>query len=76
MFGLKYRSTSDERYRSTKECLWSTVVSECRSTRLASGSTVAEENSSDELVLLLIDEERIPLRIELSKLAGSDENSS
>ena len=32
--------------------------------------------SSDEQVLLSIDEERIPLRIERSKLAGSDENSS
>ena len=31
---------------------------------------------SDKLVLLSIDEERIPLRIERSKLAGSDENSS
>ncbi|KAF2578065.1 hypothetical protein F2Q68_00004819 [Brassica cretica] len=32
--------------------------------------------SSDKLVLLSIHEERIPLRIERSKLAGSDENSS
>ena len=32
--------------------------------------------SSDELVLLSIDEERLLLRIELSKLVGSDENSS
>ncbi|CAG7864193.1 unnamed protein product [Brassica rapa] len=32
--------------------------------------------SRDELVLLSIDEERLPLRIERSKLAGSDENSS
>ncbi|KAF3545510.1 hypothetical protein DY000_02006803 [Brassica cretica] len=32
--------------------------------------------SIDKLVLLSIDEERLPLRIERSKLAGSDENSS
>ncbi|KAF2589389.1 hypothetical protein F2Q70_00039109 [Brassica cretica] len=32
--------------------------------------------SSDEQWLLLIDEERLPLLIERSKLAGSDENSS
>ncbi|KAF3546181.1 hypothetical protein DY000_02007332 [Brassica cretica] len=32
--------------------------------------------SSDELVLLSMDEERLSLRIERSKLAGSDENSS
>ncbi|KAF3587231.1 hypothetical protein F2Q69_00029982 [Brassica cretica] len=32
--------------------------------------------SSDELVLFSIDEEHLPLRIERSKLAGSDENSS
>ncbi|KAF2577587.1 hypothetical protein F2Q68_00005020 [Brassica cretica] len=44
MFGLKYRSTSDGRYRSTEECPRSTVVSECRSTRLVSGSTVVDEN--------------------------------
>ena len=32
--------------------------------------------SSDELVLLSIDEERLSLRIKRSKLEGSDENSS
>ncbi|KAF3549996.1 hypothetical protein DY000_02007327 [Brassica cretica] len=32
--------------------------------------------SSDELVLLSINEERLPLRFERSKLAGSDENIS
>ncbi|KAF2592553.1 hypothetical protein F2Q70_00043214 [Brassica cretica] len=32
--------------------------------------------SSDDLVLWSIDEERLPLRIERSKLAGSNENSS
>ncbi|KAF2575262.1 hypothetical protein F2Q70_00004132 [Brassica cretica] len=46
MFRLKYRSTSDGRYRSTDECLRSTVVSECWSTRLVSRSTVVGENQS------------------------------
>ena len=32
--------------------------------------------SIDELVLLSVDEERLPLRIERSKLAGSDKNSN
>ncbi|KAF3583036.1 hypothetical protein DY000_02030529 [Brassica cretica] len=44
MFGLEYRLTSDRRYRSTEECLRSTVMSECRSTRLVSRSTVVDEN--------------------------------
>ncbi|KAF3551715.1 hypothetical protein DY000_02007231 [Brassica cretica] len=45
MFGLKYRSTSDGRcWSMEEECLLSMVVSECRSTRLVSGSTVADEN--------------------------------
>ena len=35
-----------------------------------------ERVSVDEQVLLSIDEKRIPLWIERSKLAGSDENSS
>ena len=35
-----------------------------------------ERVSSDELVLLSIDEEHLSLRIERSKLAGCDENSS
>ncbi|KAF3531655.1 hypothetical protein DY000_02041164 [Brassica cretica] len=45
MFGLKYRSMSGVRYRATEgECLWSTVVSECRSTGLVPGSTVVDKN--------------------------------
>ncbi|KAF3555870.1 hypothetical protein F2Q69_00013325 [Brassica cretica] len=36
---------SDRRYRSTEdECLWLTVVSECRSTGIVPGSTVVDEN--------------------------------
>ena len=47
MFGLKYRSTSDERCRSTEEeCLRSMVVSECRSMRLVFESRVADENQA------------------------------
>ncbi|KAF2550886.1 hypothetical protein F2Q68_00033774 [Brassica cretica] len=47
MFGLKYRSMSDGRCRSTgDECLWSMVVSEYRSTGLVSGSTVVDENQA------------------------------
>ncbi|KAF2588333.1 hypothetical protein F2Q70_00038446 [Brassica cretica] len=75
MFGLEFRSMSNERCRSTEVCLRSTVVSECRSTKMVYGSTVVDENR-DELLLLSIDEERLPLWIEHSKLAGSDENSS
>ncbi|KAF2587186.1 hypothetical protein F2Q70_00035925 [Brassica cretica] len=38
---------SDGRCRSTEdECLRSMVVSECRSTRLVSGSTVADKNQA------------------------------
>ncbi|KAF3564090.1 hypothetical protein DY000_02015763 [Brassica cretica] len=47
MSGLKYLPMSDGRCRSTKdECLWSMVVSECRSTGLVPGSTVADENQA------------------------------
>ncbi|KAF2575935.1 hypothetical protein F2Q70_00002679 [Brassica cretica] len=46
MFGLKYRSTSDGRYRLTEEYLRSMMVSECRSMRLVSGSTVVDENQA------------------------------
>ncbi|KAF3547135.1 hypothetical protein DY000_02006467 [Brassica cretica] len=45
MFGLKYRSLSDGRCWSAEdECFRSMVVIECRSRRLVSGSTMADEN--------------------------------
>ncbi|KAF3585815.1 hypothetical protein F2Q69_00029382 [Brassica cretica] len=75
MFGLKYRSTSGGRYRSMEECLRSTVVSDYWSTRLVSGSMVVDENN-DDLVLLSINEECLPLQIVRSKLVGSYENRS